>query len=62
MTSLEIAKVTSKKHKNILADIRKEMDDLGNEIAELIFGPGTYTNERGKVSPRGFSPSALSTS
>ena len=35
MSSLEIAELTGKQHKNVLADIRKMMDDLGINSAEF---------------------------
>lgn len=51
MTSLDIAEVTGKQHKHVLADIRKEIEELGKEISQPIFRPSTYTNERGREYP-----------
>lgn len=51
MTSLDIAEVTGKEHRHVLRDIRNEMDELGEEISQSIFGQSTYTNERGREYP-----------
>lgn len=51
LTSLDIAEVTGKEHKNVLADIRKEIKDLGNEIGQLIFQPSSYINSQNKKQP-----------
>src|SRR5699024_2863293 len=48
MTSLDIAEVTGKEHKNVMRDIRNEIKELGNEVSQLIFEQSTYTNERGR--------------
>ena len=37
LTSLEVAEITGKDHKNILADIRDEISKLGEERGRLIF-------------------------
>ena len=37
MTSLEVAELTNKKHYNILADIRDEINKLGQDRGQLIF-------------------------
>src|SRR5699024_5797541 len=50
MTSLDIAEVTKKKHKHILADIRKEIEDLG-ELGQPIFRPSSYLNKQNKKQP-----------
>ena len=42
MTSLEIAEITGKEHKNILADVRDEISKLGTERGQLIFQPSYY--------------------
>lgn len=41
MTSLEVAEITGKKHKNIIKD---ETDKLGVEIGRNIFEPSYYIN------------------
>src|SRR5690625_61994 len=48
MTSLDIAEITGKQHKHVLADIRKEIEELGDEISQPLFRPSTYTNSRGR--------------
>ena len=47
MTSLEIAEITGKEHKNILADIRDESNKLENKgiLPELIFQLTQYNTE-----------------
>ena len=42
LTSLEVAQIVGKEHKNILADIRDEISKLGEERGRLIFQPTTY--------------------
>ena len=44
MTSLEVAEITGKKHKNIIRDIKDETDKLGVEIGRNIFKPSYYIN------------------
>ena len=39
LTSLEVAQIVGKEHKNILADIRDETSKLGEERGRLIFQP-----------------------
>lgn len=51
MTSLEIAEITGKAHKNVLADIRDEINKLGEERGLLIFQPSYYINEQNKKQP-----------
>ena len=51
MTSLEVAEITGKKHRNILSDIRDEMNKLGEEIGRLIFQQSYYTNSQNKQQP-----------
>lgn len=48
MTSMEIAEITCKEHRNVLRDIRDEEEKLGTEISQLIFEQSEYTNERGR--------------
>lgn len=50
MTSLNIAELTGKEHKNVMRDIRNEIEELGNKVSQLIFEPATYIN-RGKEYP-----------
>ncbi len=41
MTSIELSEITGKEHKNILRDIRDEIEKLG-EKGKLIFDPTKY--------------------
>jgi anti-repressor protein len=50
VTSLNIAEWTEKEHKNILADIRKEIKELG-EVGVLIFKQSSYINSQNKSQP-----------
>ena len=50
ITSLEIAKITGKRHDNVLADIRDEIKKLGNVKGLLIFQETYYINEQNKQS------------
>lgn len=36
MTSLNIAELTGKRHADVMRDIRKEVEELGEEIAQRI--------------------------
>ncbi len=38
MTSLELAEITGKQHAHVMRDIRNEIDSLGEEIGQSIFG------------------------
>ncbi|MGL4970238.1 MAG: Rha family transcriptional regulator [Cetobacterium sp.] len=49
MTSLEIAEITGKEHRNVTRDIEDEICKLGEKISQLIFEQSNYTNERGKT-------------
>lgn len=51
MTSLDIADATSKQHKHVLFDIRKEVEELGEELGQPIFRPSTYTNSQNREMP-----------
>lgn len=51
MTSVEIAKITNKLHKNVLSDIRDEISKLGDEISRIIFYPSNYVNSRNQKQP-----------
>lgn len=48
MTSLQVAEITGKEHKNVIRDIEDETSKLGSEISQLIFQESEYTNERGR--------------
>ena len=50
ITSLEVAELTGKEHKNVLADIRNILSQM-DEISRLNFQPSTYTSDRGKEYP-----------
>ena len=39
MSSLDVSEVTGKRHADVMRDIRKEIDDLGEEIGQRIFAP-----------------------
>src|SRR5690625_3012680 len=47
-TSLDIAEITGKEHKNVMRDIRNEIKELGEDTSRLIFEQSKYTNERGR--------------
>lgn len=53
MTSLQLAELTEKEHKNVLADIRDEMQKLENEggFNELIFQLVDYLDAKGEKRP-----------
>lgn len=51
MTSLDVAEVTGKNHQHVMRDVRNEIEELGEEISQSIFGQSTYTNERGREYP-----------
>ena len=53
MSSREIAEIVGKEHKNILADIRDEVEKLENKgiRAELIFQPGEYLDKNNQKRP-----------
>ena len=51
MTSLEVAELTNKDHKNILADIRDEISKLGEDRGRLIFQPIEYLDNRNRKQP-----------
>ena len=53
MTSLEIAEITGKEHRNILADIRDEIEKLKKQGigAELIFQLGEYLDKNNQKRP-----------
>lgn len=53
MTSKEMAELTNKEHKNIMADIRDEIQKLEKEgeTAELIFQLGEYKDLNNQSRP-----------
>ncbi|MGD9678398.1 MAG: Rha family transcriptional regulator [Vulcanibacillus sp.] len=51
MTSLDLAELTGKRHDNVIRDIKKEIENLGNEIGALIFEETSYTDSQGKQQP-----------
>ena len=51
LTSLDVAEITGKEHKNILSDIRDEISKLGKERGRLIFQQSYYTNLQNKQQP-----------
>ena len=51
LTSLEVAEITGKEHKNILSDIRDEISKLGEERGRLIFQQSSYINSQNKQQP-----------
>lgn len=51
LTSLDVAEITGKEHKNILSDIRDEISKLGEERGRLIFQQSYYTNLQNRQQP-----------
>lgn len=53
MTSLEIAEITGKEHKNVLSDIRSEIESIEKEglPTELIFELSEYKDSTGRKLP-----------
>ena len=51
MSSLDIVELTGKRHDNVMADIRKEIKNLGEELGQLIFQESYYTNKQNKKQP-----------
>jgi Rha family phage regulatory protein len=51
VTSLHIAQVFGKVHKNVLQNIEVLLADCPPEFSRLNFQPSDYTDERGKVQP-----------
>ena len=51
MTSLEIAKITNKRHDNIIRDINDEISKLGIERGQLIFEEIEYLDNRNRKQP-----------
>lgn len=51
MTSLDIAEVTGKMHKHVMADVRKEISDLGDEIGRTIFRPTERVDSQNRKQP-----------
>ncbi|MED3574525.1 phage antirepressor KilAC domain-containing protein [Cytobacillus praedii] len=50
--SLTVAEVFGKEHKNVLADIRKQVDYAGEEFAQLNFQPGEYLDKNKQPRPK----------
>lgn len=51
MTSLDIAEVTGKRHSDIMRDVRKEIEELGEEVGQRIFALTSYTDKSNRQSP-----------
>lgn len=51
MTSLNIAELTGKRHADVMRDIRKEVEELGEEIAQRIFALGYYLDKNKQERP-----------
>nr|DAU27905.1 MAG TPA: regulatory protein [Caudoviricetes sp.] len=53
MTSREVAEITGKEHKNVLRDIKDEIEKLEKQgiRAELIFELSEYTDNTGRKLP-----------
>lgn len=50
MTSLDLVEITGRRHADIMKEIRKEINDLGN-LAEGIFSLSEYVDKSGKKNP-----------
>jgi len=50
--SLTVAEVFGKEHKNVLTDIRKQMEYAGDEFARLNFQRGTYQDKNNQARPK----------
>lgn len=51
MTSLDIAGATGKRHADVMRDVRKEIDELGEGIGQRIFTQSSYINKQNKEQP-----------
>lgn len=51
MTSLDIAEIVGKEHKHVMRDIRKEIEELGEEIGQSIFGPTERLDSQNRKQP-----------
>lgn len=51
MSSLDLVELIGKEHKNIMRDIRNEIQELGEEIGQLIFEQSSYVNSQNKQQP-----------
>lgn len=51
MTSLDVAEVTGKRHADLMKDIRKEIKEIGEEIAQGIFALGSYKDKNNQDRP-----------
>ena len=51
ITSIEVSEITNKKHYNILADIRDEINKLGQGRGQLIFQESEYINNQNRKQP-----------
>lgn len=51
MTSLDVAEIVGKEHKNVMRDIRNEIESLGEEIGQLIFEPTERIDSHNRKQP-----------
>lgn len=51
MTSLDISEVTGKKHQHVMRDVRNEIEELGDEVGQSIFGQSSYVNKQNREMP-----------
>lgn len=51
MTSLDVSEIVGKKHQHIMRDIRNEIESLGVEVGQSIFGQSSYYNSQNKKQP-----------
>jgi len=51
MTSADIAEITGKQHQHIMRDIRNEIESLGDQIGQSIFGQTSYLDSQGRNQP-----------
>ena len=50
--SLTIAEMFSKEHKNVMRDIRQQIEYAGSEFAALNFEPGSYKDQNNQSRPK----------
>ncbi len=51
MTSVDIAEIVGKEHKNVMRDIRNEIKSLGEKVGQLIFEPTERIDSHNRKQP-----------